>query len=126
MGDVTEECAPRYQADLVTAAALVYTGVGIALAASGVANAGMTLQKVGFNTELKKPLEQRRSYFRQRTWWLGLVLNIVAAGADFAALSLAPASIVSPTGSFGLACNVLMAWYFIGERGSWRWTARKQ
>jgi magnesium transporter len=60
--------------------------------------------------------DQRKSYLRSPTWWLGIVLMTVGETGNFLAYGFAPASIVSPLGVVALISNCLIAPLMLKER----------
>ena len=55
-----------------------------------------------FGRGFLQPLDERTPYLHQFRWWIGTVLVVIGAIADFASFALAPQSLVAPTGAFTL------------------------
>ena len=47
-------------------------------------------------------MSDRRPYLNQPLWWIGFILVVLGAIGDLFSFSLAPQSLVAPTGSFTL------------------------
>lgn len=90
-------------------------GIAISVFGSVASNFGVNVQKFSQIKNKARPKEERRPYFMQLLWWLGLVFVIAGALCDFASLSFAPQSVVMPVGSLTLVANVIFAHFWLGE-----------
>ena len=55
-------------------------------------------------------------YFRSRTWWIGMVMQVVGELFNFAAYTFAPAVLVTPLGALSVLTGTVLGAYFLGER----------
>lgn len=82
-------------------------GVLVAAVAQAVSNLGMVLQARSHRDEERRPLHTRRHFTSQPLWWTGMVLVVVGAACDFAALTLAPATLVAALGCLNLVAQAV-------------------
>ena len=61
------------------------------------------------------PLSERRVYWKQKRWLMGLGLVVIGGFTDFASLSMTPQSTIAALGSMPLAANVPLAHYWLHE-----------
>lgn len=89
------------------------TGALLSLFGSTAGNLGVNCQKYSLTLEGRKPLGQRRPFYKQKRYVLGLALIIFGSLGDFAALSMVAQSVIAPLGSFTLVANICFAhfWY---------------
>ncbi len=59
--------------------------------------------------------EDRRPFYKNTRWWIGMIFVIISALMQFASFALAPQSIITPLGAFTLVVNLVMANRFLGE-----------
>jgi len=92
---------------------LWYVGVIVSILGSVASNFGVNTQKFSMIRELR--LGHERSYVKQPIWVLGLLLVIMGAIADFAALGFAAQSLITPVGGFTMVANLFFASMWLGE-----------
>ena len=81
-------------------------GVFLSIVASILSNLGVNLQKLSMMRECKeKAAKEKRAYFSQPLWQIGLATLIIGSIGDFVALGFAPQSLMTPVGGFTLVCN---------------------
>lgn len=88
---------------------LWFVGVILATISSFISNLGLNLQKLLHLKNQNKPAEIRNNYHTFALWWLGLLLIVFGAIADFAALTFAPQSLIAPLGSLTLVSNIVLS-----------------
>jgi drug/metabolite transporter (DMT)-like permease len=93
---------------------LWYVGVLLSIVSSVSSNFGLNTQKYSMIQEIRHGRE--RSYTRQPIWMLGLLMVILGAFADFAALGFAAASLITPVGGLTMVANLFFASWWLGER----------
>lgn len=82
----------------------------MAVIAAILSNFGTNLQKASHNKDQQLPEDERTTYFKRPSWWIGFVCTITSSAADFAALGLASQSLVAALGGAStLICNVAVA-----------------
>ncbi|KAL7749793.1 hypothetical protein RI367_004669 [Sorochytrium milnesiophthora] len=55
-------------------------------------------------------------YWREPTWWIGMILMIAGETGNFMAYGFAPASVIAPLGTVALIANAIIAPLALGER----------
>lgn len=55
-------------------------------------------------------------YFRNPTWWTGMVMQVAGELFNFAAYTFAPAVLVAPLGALSVLTGTVLGAYFLGER----------
>lgn len=88
---------------------LWFLGVILATLASFISNLGLNLQKLLHLRNQNRPVEVRDSYHKFPLWWIGLLMIVFGAIADFAALTFAPQSLIAPLGSLTLVSNIILS-----------------
>ena len=81
----------------------VPVGIGLSVAGSIGINVGQNLQAAGI---AHLPEELRTKPFKSKVWQLGMGLFVVFSMVNFAALALAPASILTPIESIQFVTNI--------------------
>jgi hypothetical protein len=95
-------------------------GVSLAVLGNICSNFGSNVQKYSFNRESSLPIELRKKYSKQPLWIAGLSLTVFGSLFDFAALSMAASSLVSPISSISLVTNVCFSRYWLREKSQWK------
>ncbi|EQC40965.1 hypothetical protein SDRG_02028 [Saprolegnia diclina VS20] len=90
-------------------------GIGMCLVGTTVSNLGLNIQKYSFLHQERLPETQRRPYNTQWRWWLGFACVGLGSIADFAALTFAAQSVITPIGAFTLVANLGFAHYWLKE-----------
>lgn len=93
---------------------LWYVGVIVSIIGSVLSNFGVNTQKYSMIQEIRN--DRERSYAKQPIWVIGMLMVIVGALADFAALGFAAQSLITPVGGFTMVANLFFASYWLGER----------
>jgi uncharacterized membrane protein len=88
---------------------LWFLGVILATLSCFISNLGLNLQKLLHLRNQSKASNIREGYHKFALWWLGLLLIVFGAIADFAALTFAPQSLVAPLGSLTLVSNIILS-----------------
>lgn len=88
---------------------LWFLGVILATLSCFISNLGLNLQKLLHLRNQSKASNVREGYHKFALWWLGLLLIVFGAIADFAALTFAPQSLVAPLGSLTLVSNIILS-----------------
>ncbi len=83
-------------------------GVILGTFASIISNLGLNLQKLSHIRLKDKSEEDKKSYFKQPIWVLGISLVILGSLADFVALGFGAQSVIAPLGSFFFSFNNLL------------------
>ncbi|OWZ08750.1 hypothetical protein PHMEG_00018654 [Phytophthora megakarya] len=96
---------------------LWYVGVILAIVGSICTNMGVNLQKFSFMREAKgRSVGDKRGYFRQPLWVIGLLLVVGGSVLDFVALGFLPQSLATPVGGSTMVANVVFASLFLKEK----------
>ncbi|POM71525.1 Hypothetical protein PHPALM_11899 [Phytophthora palmivora] len=96
---------------------LWYVGVILTIVGSVCTNMGVNLQKFSFMREAKgRSVGDKRGYFRQPLWVIGLVLVVGGSVLDFVALGFLPQSLATPVGGSTMVANVVFASLFLKEK----------
>ncbi|GMF27286.1 unnamed protein product [Phytophthora lilii] len=78
---------------------------------------GVNLQKFSFMREAKgRSVVDKRWYFRQPLWVIGLLLVVGGSALDFVALGFLPQSLATPVGGSTMVANVVFASLFLKEK----------
>ena len=94
----------------------LFLGIGISILGSTISNLGQNAQKYAqVMNDALPPAERQASYTSLWRWWFGFFCVVVGSICDFAALSMAPQSVVMPVGAFTLVCNLFFAHTWLGE-----------
>ncbi|KAF1772976.1 Magnesium transporter NIPA [Phytophthora cactorum] len=101
----------------VNSSGLWYVGVILAVVGSICTNMGVNLQKFSFMREAKgRTVGDKRGYFRQPLWVIGLLLVVGGSILDFVALGFMPQSLATPVGGSTMVANVAFASLFLKEK----------
>ncbi|KAG6599736.1 Magnesium transporter NIPA2 [Phytophthora cinnamomi] len=96
---------------------LWYVGVILSIVGSICTNMGVNLQKFSFMREAKgRSVVDKRGYFRQPLWVIGLLLVVGGSILDFVALGFLPQSLATPVGGSTMVANVVFASLFLKEK----------
>ncbi|KAE8904635.1 hypothetical protein PF005_g29227 [Phytophthora fragariae] len=96
---------------------LWYVGVILSIVGSICTNMGVNLQKFSFMREAKgRSVGDKRGYFRQPLWVIGLLLVVGGSILDFVALGFLPQSLATPVGGSTMVANVVFASLFLKEK----------
>ncbi|KAG1698893.1 hypothetical protein DVH05_014277 [Phytophthora capsici] len=96
---------------------LWYIGVILTIVGSICTNMGVNLQKFSFMRESKgRSVVDKRGYFRQPLWVIGLLLVVGGSILDFVALGFLPQSLATPVGGSTMVANVVFASLFLKEK----------
>ncbi|GMF15975.1 unnamed protein product [Phytophthora fragariaefolia] len=96
---------------------LWYVGVILSIVGSICTNMGVNLQKFSFMREAKgRSVVDKRGYFRQPLWVIGLLLVVGGSILDFVALGFLPQSLATPVGGSTMIANVVFASLFLKEK----------
>jgi len=85
-------------------------GVCVSLFGHSISALGMNLQRYAHTLQTNAPL------YKRKPWIFGLLCMALCEVINFIALSLAPASVVAPLGSFSVVCSALFGGLIFGER----------
>lgn len=103
---------------------LWYIGVSLSIFSSVASNLGVNTQKFSLTQEIKRvkakaqlTVEEvhEQPYLVQPIWLLGLLLIILGAVGDFAALGFAAQSLATPVGGFTLVANMFFGHFLLKE-----------
>jgi hypothetical protein len=87
-------------------------GLGLALASALALDAGFLIQQHAvahtYELSLRRPLASARSLFESRRWLAGFFLGLAGWGLYFAALTLAPLSLVQTVAASGIGLLVVL------------------
>ena len=95
-----------------------YVGVLLALCSSVAIGSSYVVIKVG----LKDASERHGfrgdgyEYFRNPTWWIGMVMQILGELFNFAAYTFAPAVLITPLGARSVLTATVLGAYLLKER----------
>ncbi|POM80931.1 Hypothetical protein PHPALM_1167 [Phytophthora palmivora] len=96
---------------------LWYVGVILTIVGSVCTNMGVNLQKFSFMREAKgRSVGDKRGYFRQPLWVIGLVLVVGPRPPNFVACGFLPQSLATPVGGSTMVANVVFASLFLKEK----------
>ncbi|ETI45111.1 hypothetical protein F441_10177 [Phytophthora nicotianae CJ01A1] len=96
---------------------LWYVGVILTIVGSICTNMGVNLQKFSFMREAKgRSVGDKRGYFRQPLWVIGLLLVVGGSVLDFVALGFMPQSLATPVGGSTMVANVAFASLLLKEK----------
>lgn len=88
----------------------IYSAVILGILSSICSNFGSNLQKYGF-----KHNSNSSSYWKNKYWVYGLIINIFGTICDFIALNNAAQSIIVCLSGFGLVSNIFFTKYWLDE-----------
>jgi drug/metabolite transporter (DMT)-like permease len=95
-----------------------YIGVLLALCSSVAIGSSYVTIKAGLRdaTEKQGFKGTGYEYFRNPTWWTGMVMQVAGELFNFAAYTFAPAVLVAPLGALSVLTGTVLGAYFLGER----------
>lgn len=95
-----------------------YIGVLLALCSSLAIGSSYVTIKAGLRdaSERQGFRDTGHEYFRNPTWWTGMVMQVAGELFNFAAYTLAPAVLVAPLGALSVLTGAVLGAYFLGER----------
>lgn len=86
-----------------------FLGLCVSLFGHSISALGINLQKYAHMQGSDGPL------YKKPSWIFGLVCMAACEAINFVALSLVPASVVAPLGSFSVVCSAFFGRFFFGE-----------
>lgn len=92
-----------------------WVGAILSFGSTAANTVGVNMQKMSAMQEAGLSPEQRKSYFRQRTWAQGMALIVCGSFGDFASLALAAQSVIAPIKSSALVVNLAVAHLYLEE-----------
>lgn len=95
-----------------------YVGVLLALCSSVAIGSSYVTIKAGLRDASERQGFRGTSYeyFRNATWWTGMVMQVAGELFNFAAYTFAPAVLVAPLGALSVLTGTVLGAYFLGER----------
>jgi len=95
-----------------------YIGVGLALCSSVAIGSSYVITKVGLRDASERHgfSGDGFEYFRNATWWTGMVILVVGELFNFAAYTFAPAVLVTPLGALSVLTGTVLGAHFLKER----------
>lgn len=95
-----------------------YIGVLLALCSSVAIGSSYVTIKAGLRDASEKQGFKGTGYeyFRNSTWWMGMVMQVAGELFNFAAYTFAPAVLVAPLGALSVLTGTVLGAYFLGER----------
>ncbi|XP_032812667.1 magnesium transporter NIPA1 [Petromyzon marinus] len=87
-------------------------GVAVAIACSLLNGTSFVVQKMGIG----RAQRAGHSCLREWLWWVGTLTMALGQAGNFVAYNLAPATLVTPLGAFGIPFGAVLASWLLGER----------
>jgi hypothetical protein len=95
-----------------------YIGVTLAVCGSVAIGSSYVITKIGL-----RDAEKRHGfngdgfeYFKNPTWWTGMIMLVAGELCNFAAYAFAPAVLVTPLGALSVLTGTVLGAYFLEER----------
>ncbi|KAM0413575.1 hypothetical protein ACHAPT_013647 [Fusarium lateritium] len=95
-----------------------YIGVLLALCSSVTIGASYVTIKIGLKDAAARHgfSGDGFQYFRNPTWWTGMIMHVAGELFNFAAYTFAPAVLVAPLGALSVLTGTVLGAYFLRER----------
>ncbi|KAJ3547985.1 hypothetical protein NM208_g1225 [Fusarium decemcellulare] len=95
-----------------------YIGVLLALCSSVAIGSSYVTIKIGLKDASRRHgfRGDGHEYFRNPTWWTGMIMQVAGELFNFAAYSFAPAVLVTPLGALSVLTGTVLGAYFLKER----------
>jgi len=90
-----------------------WLGAILSMLGKSFTNFGINCHKLSAMKESE--VLDKRPYYKQPTWFAGLLMMIFGALGDFAALAFTAQSVVAPIGASTLVVNIFFAHFWLGE-----------
>jgi drug/metabolite transporter (DMT)-like permease len=95
-----------------------YIGVTLAVCSSVAIGSSYVIAKIGLRDAEKRHgfKGDGFEYFKNPTWWTGMVMLVAGELFNFAAYAFAPAVLVTPLGALSVLTGTVLGAYFLKER----------
>jgi drug/metabolite transporter (DMT)-like permease len=95
-----------------------YIGVLLAVCSSIAIGSSYVTTKIGLRDASKRHgfKGDGFEYFRNPTWWTGMIMLVLGEVFNFAAYAFAPAVLVTPLGALSVLTGTILGAYFLEER----------
>lgn len=95
-----------------------YIGLILAVTSTLGIGASFVITKKGLNAAAQHHGFEGEgfAYFRNPTWWAGMVTMVIGEICNFSAYAFAPAILVTPLGALSVLIGAVLGSYFLGER----------
>jgi uncharacterized membrane protein len=95
-----------------------YIGVVLAVCSSVAIGSSYVTTKIGLRDAAERHgfKGDGFEYFKNPTWWTGMVMLVVGELFNFAAYAFAPAVLVTPLGALSVITGTILGAYFLKER----------
>jgi magnesium transporter len=95
-----------------------YIGLLLAVCSSVAIGSSYVITKIGLRDASERHgfKDDGFEYFRNPTWWTGMVILVLGEVFNFAAYAFAPAVLVTPLGALSVLTGTILGAYFLKER----------